>query len=101
MIRKDENTMKKQVHINGTLLSKLEPGKPAMVKLEDNSMMRTSSVIRYVGDSDRVWFETQNTWYCLKYSEKRILNRRLESIAVPVNDHGHNNQAASCKMKAV
>lgn len=73
--------MKKQEHIRGTLLSKLEEGKPALVKLEDNSIMRTSSVIRYVGDAELVWFETQNTWYCLKFTEKRSLNRHTEKAA--------------------
>ena len=72
--------MKKQVHIQGQLLRKLEPGRPAMVKLEDNSMMRTSSVIRFVGDSNLVWFETQNTWYCLKYTEKKSLNSHPEKM---------------------
>ncbi len=80
--------MKKQVHIRGRLLSKLEPGKPAMVKLEDNSVMRTSSVIQFAGDSSLVWFETQNTWYCLKFTEKRSLNRHPEKLDASGPDLG-------------
>ena len=94
--------MKKQVHIRGRLLSELEPGKPAMVKLEDNSMMRTSSVIRFVGDSNLVWFETQNTWYCLKFTEKKSLNRQPEKKMAPGTDLGFfGDSAVSCDVKAV
>lgn len=94
--------MKKQVHIQGRLLRKLEPGRPAMVKLEDNSMMRTSSVIRFVGDSNLVWFETQNTWYCLKFTEKRSLNKLPDKKEPTGPDLGLlGNPAVSCDVKAV
>lgn len=94
--------MKKQVHIQGQLLRKLEPGRPAMVKLEDNSMMRTSSVIRFVGDSNLVWFETQNTWYCLKFMEKGNQNRFSEKMVALTSDLGFFvDPAVSCDVKTV
>ncbi len=73
--------MKKQVHIKGTLLTVIEPGRPAFIRLEDQSLMRTSTVVRRIENDEEFWFETKNTLYCLD-SEKNTSRRGLKEKLV-------------------
>ena len=91
--------MKKQVHIQGTLLTVIEPGRPAFIRLEDQSLMRTSTVVGRVENGEGFWFETQNTLYCLDSDKKMSRHGLKEKLVLPCTGILADMPSAHCAVK--